>query len=415
VPSAPAAVQEALASAYSSEWARLVATLIRQTGQWTLAEDCVQDAFARALDDWPRNGIPSNTGAWLTTVARNRAIDRLRRTATENSSLNGLAIMAESTERTVGSAGAIEDDRLRLIFTCAHPALPMDARVALTLRTVAGLTNEEIARAFLVTEAAMAKRLVRARAKIKEAGIPYRVPPPALRAERTSGVLAVLYLLFNEGYSTGGVDIAAEAIRLTRLLVALMPAELEAQSLLALMLLHHARRSARTDEAGDIVTLEDQDRAAWDDNQIAEGLAILRTVRHRRARKGERAGEFQLQAAIAACHMVAPDAAATDFAQIVLLYDELLQIVPSPVIELNRAVAVALSEGFGAGLSLVDELEASGALDGYYLLPATRADLLRRLGRYAEATRQYEVARDLSPGVTEQRYFARRLQEIGAD
>ncbi|WP_394769344.1 RNA polymerase sigma factor [Lacisediminihabitans sp.] len=416
----------AVASASAEETARIVSTLIRVTGDWALAEDCVQDAFARALVDWPVHGIPSKPGAWLTTVAKNAAIDRLRRFATERAALRQLAIMAEleglDSEGSAGSGledDALEDDRLRLIFTCCHPALPMDARVALTLRTVAGLTTGEIARAFLVSESTMAKRLVRARAKIRDAGIPYRVPPPRLLPGRTAGVFAVLYLLFNEGYSATGdrlvrEPLAREAIRLTRLLVQLLgesPHTSEALGLLALMLFQHARTAARLDSAGDVVTLEHQDRSLWDADAVAEGLALLRTADRRCLERGERPGRYQLQAAIAGCHLVARDAASTDFARVAVLYEALALIAPSPVVELNRAVAVAMSQGAEAGLALVDALDRAGSLDGYYLLPATRADLLRRLGRTTEAARDYRRARDLAPSEVERRYLSRRLAE----
>jgi RNA polymerase sigma-70 factor, ECF subfamily len=301
---------------------------------------------------------------------------------------------------------------LRLMFTCCHPALPLEARVALTLRTLAGLTTAEIARAFLVPEATMAKRLVRAKGKIRHAGIPYRVPPAHLLPERVVGVLAVLYLLFNEGYAaSAGADLVrlglcAEAIRLGRAMAGLMPDEPEALGLLALMLLHNARRAARVDAAGDLVTLEDQDRGRWDRAAIDEGDRVLEAA----LRRG-RPGPYQLQAAIAACHATAPDAAATDWAQIALLYRQLGLLTPSPVIELNRAVAVAMADGPEAGLALVAAIEDSGALAGYYLLPATRADLLRRLGRRVEAAASYRAARDLAATDAERRYLDRRLSE----
>ena len=408
-------VGDAVADAFREEWGRVVAALIGMTGDWDLAEECAQEAFASALKAWPRDGVPRRPGAWLTTVARNRALDRLRRSAAEAAKLREVAALAPADDPGQDDDSGIRDDRLRLMFTCCHPALPLEARVALTLRTLAGLTTAEIARAFLVPEPTMAKRLVRAKSKIRHAGIPYRVPPSHLLPERVVGVLAVLYLLFNEGYAaSAGADLVrqglcAEAIRLTRALTGLMPDEPEALGLLALMLLHDARRAARVDAAGDLVTLEDQDRARWERAEIDEGAGVLDAA----LRRG-RAGPYQLQAAIAACHATAPDAAATDWAEIALLYWRLGQLVPSPVVELNRAVAVAMAEGPAAGLELVAAIEDSGALAGYYLLPATRADLLRRLGRRAEAAASYRTARDLAATDAERRYLARRLAETTA-
>jgi RNA polymerase sigma-70 factor, ECF subfamily len=406
-------VQAAVADAFRQEWGRVVATLIRMTRDWDLAEECAQDAFAQALERWPRDGVPRRPGAWLTTTARNRALDRLRRGATEAVKLRETALLWHTDEPDDdGDDGSVQDDRLRLIFTCCHPALALEARVALTVRTLAGLTTAETARAFLVPEPTMAKRLVRAKAKIRHAGIPYRVPPAHLLPERTGGVLGVLYLLFNEGYSaTAGADLVRrglclEAIRLARTLAQLMPDEPEALGLLALMLLQHARRAARVDAAGELVSLEDQDRALWDTSEIDEGLTLLdAALRH------DRAGSYQLQAAIAGCHATAADAADTDWARIALLYGRLAEIVPSAVVELNRAVAVAMADGPAAGLVLVEALEASGALAGYHLLPATRADLLRRLERPAEAAASYREALELAATDAERRYLARRLAE----
>lgn len=413
-------VAEALTRASADETARIVSTVIRMTGDFALAEDCVQDAFAKALVDWPGRGVPDNPGAWLTTVAKNRAIDLLRRAASESRVLQRVAVEpdardpsqpgAEQSDAGSSDAGMDGDDRLRLIFTCCHPALPMDARVALTLRTVAGLTPSQIARAFLVTEATMEKRLVRARARIKHAGIPYRVPPAHVLPERRDGVLAVLYLLFTEGYSATGGDalirlpLVLEAIRLARLLIELLPTEAEARGLLALMLLQHARSAARIDADGDVVTLEEQDRSLWDRVAVAEALAILRPL-------PPHAGRYEVQARIALCHLTAPDAASTNFARIARLYEVLAFLHPSPVVELNRAVAVAMSQGPEAGLVLVDAVAAGGTLDGYYLLPATRADLLRRLGRRAEAAVHYQRAFVLAPSAVERRYLGRRLAE----
>ena len=408
------AVKAAVDAAFRDEWGRVVATLIRTTGDWDLAEECAQDAFALALQRWPRDGIPGRPGAWLTTAARNRAIDVLRRKAVGAAKLREVAAMSYEPEPPAADDSPVPDDRLRLMFTCCHPALALEARVALTLRTLAGLTTAEIARAFLASEPTMAKRLVRAKQKIQNAGIPYRVPPAHLLPERTPGVLAVLYLLFNEGYSaTAGANLVrqnlcAEAIRLARVLTTLMPDEAEAAGLLALMLLHDARRAARLDAQGDLVTLEDQDRARWDKAEIAEGVAALEGALRRR-----QPGPYQVQAAIAACHATAATAADTDWAQIAALYEQLAWFLPTPVVELNRAVAVGMAQGPAAGLPLVAALEASGKLAGYHLLPATRADLLRRLGRRSEAAAAYRDALELASTDAERRFLSRRLAETG--
>ena len=409
-------VKAAVDAAFRDEWGRVVATLIRTTGDWDLAEECAQDAFAMALRRWPADGIPGRPGAWLTTAARNRAIDVLRRRAVGAAKLREVAAMSppESDGAYVADTdhSGVPDDRLRLMFTCCHPALALEARVALTLRTLAGLTTAEIARAFLASEPTMAKRLVRAKQKVQRAGIPYRVPPAHLLPERVPGVLGVLYLLFNEGYSaSAGADLvrrnlSGEAIRLARVLARLMPSEPEAGGLLALMLLHDARRAARLDAAGDLVTLEDQDRSLWDAASIDEGVAVLEST----LREG-RPGPYQIQAAIAACHVTAARTADTDWAKIARLYGQLAQFLPTPVVELNRAVAVGMAEGSAAGLVLVEELEASGKLAGYHLLPATRADFLRRLGRLAEARVAYAAALDLVSTDAERRYLSRRLAE----
>ena len=408
------AVEDAVTRAFRDEWGQIVATLIGLYGDWDLAEECAQDAFARALQRWPRDGVPRNPGAWLTTTARNRATDRLRREVVGAAKLREAAALSIPDEPgdDATAASGIQDDRLRLMFACCHPALAFELRVALTLRTLAGLTTAEIARAFLVPEETMSKRLVRAKRKIRNAGIPFRIPPAELLPERTASVLGVLYLLFNEGYTaSAGADLVrqnltAEAIRLARILAGLLPDEPEAEGLLALMLLHDARRGARVDPDGALVPLEEQDRARWDAGQIDEGVRLLETALRRR-----RPGPYQVQAAIAACHATAPSAAATDWAEIAALYGQLALLVPSAVVRLNLAVAVGMRDGPAAGLALVERLEEGGELDGYYLLPATRADLLRRLERNDEAALTYREALDLVATEPERRYLARRLAE----
>jgi RNA polymerase sigma-70 factor (ECF subfamily) len=386
--------------------------LIRVLGDFDLAEEAVQDAFAQALRVWPERGVPNNPGAWITTTARNRAIDRLRRERTLADKTRTLTRLAE-LEALGGDetdVSAIPDDRLRLIFTCCHPALRMEARVALTLKTLGGLSTAEIARAFLVPETTMAQRLVRAKHKIREAAIPYRVPPAELLPERVPGVLGVLYLVFNEGYSaTSGplirIELCDEAIRLGRILQALMPDEPEAAGLLALMLLQHSRREARTATAGEVVLLEDQDRARWDRDMIDGGLSLLDATLARR-----RPGPYQLQAAIAALHARAPRPEDTDWPQIAALYGRLAEMAPSPVVELNRAVAIAMADGPERGLALLAPLERE--LGAYLHFHSARADLLRRLGRDDEATSAYRRALDLATNETERAFLERRVSEL---
>jgi RNA polymerase sigma-70 factor, ECF subfamily len=376
--------QAAVAEAFRSDWGRVVAYLIRVTGNWDLAEECAQDAFERALERWPRDGIPSSPAAWLKTTARNRALDRLRRSTVGEAKLKEVAITAQAARGHDDDDSGIGDDRLRLMFTCCHPALPVEAQVALTLRTLAGLTTPEIARAFLVPHETMAKRLTRAKRKIAEARIPYRVPAAHRLGERLRAVLAVIYALFNEGYGASAGDelirkeLCMEAIRLGRLLAELMPDEPEALGLLSLILLQDSRRAARIDSAGELVTLEEQDRDLWDRASIDEACKVLD-----RAAQLRRPGPYQLQAAIAACHAQAATAGETDWREIVVLYDRLSEIAPTPVVLLNRAVAVAMAYGPTAGLAEVDELEDGGALKDYYLLPATRAT--RRPSRLTDA------------------------------
>jgi RNA polymerase sigma-70 factor, ECF subfamily len=411
------AVAAAIASAFREERAMVLATLIRQVGNFQLAEDAVQDAFEAAVTVWRRDGIPGNPGAWITTAARRRAIDRLRRNRSVADRADRLAELmrldAQHEEPTMDDESMIVDDRLRLVFTCCHPALEMPARVALTLRALGGLTTGEIARAFLVAEPTMGKRIVRAKRKIAEARIPYRVPADEELPDRLRGVLQVVYLIFNEGYAAAEGDrlvreeLCDEAIRLGLLLSRLMPDDAEVWGLLALMLLHDARRAARVDASGRYVALDVQDRSLWDQNRIREGRAMLE-----RAARLRRPGEYQVQAAITALQVEAPDPEATDWAQIAELYGALGVLNPSPVVELNRAVAVGMASGADAGLELLAPLLADTALERYQPLYAAHAELLRRAGDAAGAARAYERAIELSANAVERAELQRRLDAL---
>ncbi|MEU7930448.1 RNA polymerase sigma factor [Micromonospora echinofusca] len=390
-PADPLAVAAAVATASTGSYARIVATLIRVTGDWTLAEDCAQEASALALTRWPTEGVPANPGGWLMTVARNRAIDVLRRASVERRKLRELAVLTLTEAEPGAGAGEIVDDRLRLVFTCCHPALSPEARVALTLRTVCGVSTADIARAFLTSESTMTRRLTRAKAKIAAAGIPYRVPTGPALAERLPGVLAVLYLLFTRGYDADGEPaFADEAIRLARLLDRLMPAQSEVAALLALFLLQHSRRDARRDPDGNLLTLDRQDRARWDHDAIAEGVGVLARV--------TADGPYALQARIAACHATAASAEATDWVAIAEAYDRLARRQPSPVVELNRAVAHGYAHGPAAGLALLALARAGGALDGYPLAVAAEAELTARQGDRHRAAELFRRAAEAHSG-----------------
>jgi RNA polymerase sigma-70 factor (ECF subfamily) len=412
LPDTPGAVERA----FREERAAVLATLIRHVGDFQLAEDAVQDAFAAAVATWPRDGIPSNPGAWITTAARRRAIDRLRRArslADRSDRLAELARLDAQEHPEMSEESAIADDRLRLIFTCCHPALDMPARVALTLRMLGGLTTGEVARAFLVSEPTMGKRIVRAKRKIADAHIPYRVPADEELLERLDGVLRVVYLIFNEGYSAAAGDrlvrgeLCSEAIRLGRLLCRLMPDEAEAWGLLALMLLHDARRAARVDDAGSYVALDRQERSSWDEGRIREGLLALE-----RAMRLRRPGQYQLQAAITALHIHGSDTDGTDWTQIAQLYGALAKLTRSPVVELNRAAAVGFASGADAGLELLEPLLEDPALESYQPLHAAHAELLRRAGDAAGAGRAYERAIELSANAVERAELERRQQDL---
>ncbi len=404
-------IQSAIDAVYRSESRRVFATLIRLLGDFDTAEEALHEAFRAALEQWPRDGVPANPRTWLVSVGRFKAIDAIRRLSRFDS-LETAKVETAAAEPTMWEEDSVEDDRLRLIFTCCHPALAPDAQIALTLREVCGLTTEEIAHAFLTPAPTLAQRIVRAKSKIRDARIPYQVPEQSELQERLDVVLRVIYLVFTEGYaaSSGATltrwDLSGEAIRLGRLLVELLP-EPEAIGLLALMLLNESRREARTSASGDVILLDDQDRSLWNREMIAEGIALVE-----RALRSRRFGPYAMQAAIAAVHAEARDAASTDWPQIVGLYDVLLRIDPSPVIELNRAVALAMRDGPAAGLAIIESILDAGALSDYHLAHSARADLCRRLGRVTEAREAYRRALALTKQEPEQRFLERRLREL---
>jgi len=404
-------VRDKVDAIYRSDSRRVLATLIRLLGDFDLAEEALHDAFAAAIETWLRDGVPRNPRTWLVSTGRFKAIDRLRRSSRFDSA-DGAALERVAQSEAPESEDSVEDDRLRLIFTCCHPALSADAQIALTLREVCGLTTEEVARAFLTPAPTLAQRIVRAKSKIRDAGIPYEIPALSDLPDRLDSVLHVIYLVFNEGYlASAGPELtreslSAEAIRLGRLLVELLP-EPEAVGLLALMLLHEARREGRTSSLGDLILLEDQDRSLWNRQEIQEGVALVE-----RALKSRRIGPYSLQAAIAAVHAEAPDTASTDWAQIVALYDVLLKAEPSAVIELNRAAAIAMRDGPRAGLELIDNILAMGELGDYYPAHAARGELCRRLGRVSDARAAYKRTLELVTQEPERRFLERRLMEL---
>jgi RNA polymerase sigma-70 factor, ECF subfamily len=409
-----ARVRDRVDAIYRSDSRRVLATLIRLLGDFDLAEEALHDAFATAVEQWPEKGIPSNPSAWLISAGRFKALDRLRKTARFESADGDVLDRLQSREPPDQGEEGVEDDRLRLIFTCCHPALSADAQIALTLREVCGLTTEEVARAFLTPAPTLAQRIVRAKSKIRDAGIPYEIPSLSDLPDRLDSVLHVIYLVFNEGYlASAGPELmreslSAEAIRLGRLLVELLP-EPEAIGLLALMLLHEARRAGRTSSMGDLILLEDQDRSLWNREQIQEGVALVE-----RALTSRRIGPYSLQSAIAAVHAEAPDAASTDWAQIVALYDVLLKADPSAVIELNRAAAIAMRDGPEAGLKLIDRILAREELDEYYPAHAARGELCRRLGRVSDSIAAYKRTLELVTQEPERRFLERRLTELNS-